>query len=169
MLYKKGARRTSRLMNFRPFKPKKWPKIFNKQFHAKVDAQPIMNFQETSFDVMKRLKRLMKDSIMEVRIDYDKDKNAEVYKLFHHALKSVVKHTTVDKEFKIHRSKDTRSIYFFELERMIEILKDDDTVPPKEEKTGVAPDDEVVDLTGDDDEEQAQQPHDIESTRQAWK
>ena len=41
--------------------------------------------------------------------------------------------------------------------------------PVQEEKTGVAPDDEVVDLTGDDDEEQAQQPHDIESTRQAWK
>ncbi|WOG95311.1 hypothetical protein DCAR_0414625 [Daucus carota subsp. sativus] len=72
----------------------------------------------------------MATRIIEVGIDYENE-IAVTYKLFHPRIKGHVNHTDFDKDFKNQRSEDTRSIYFFELKRMIEILEDDTTITPE--------------------------------------
>ena len=69
------------------------------------------------------MKRLIR--VIDARVDYDEEGNVISYRLFHPVNQGHVSETVIDTEFKNYREKDTRSIYFFELERMIEFLMDD--------------------------------------------
>ncbi|KAL1826640.1 hypothetical protein ACET3Z_005052 [Daucus carota] len=124
-IQEKGARRTKRLKGFRN---KKKPKVFMKKFHAKTDAMPIQGIIENSFDGMKRH---MTAQIREAGIEYDKVRNFVCFKLHHPSIDGHVNQTKFHENFKNNREADTRSIYFFELMMMIEILEDDDTITPE--------------------------------------
>ncbi|KAL1826510.1 hypothetical protein ACET3Z_004922 [Daucus carota] len=125
LIQEKGAHRTERLKGFRC---KRKPKLLMKKVHAKTDAMPIQGIFGNSFDSMKKH---MTKQILEVGIKYDKAENFLCYTPHHPATDGHVNQTKFDKDFKNHRGNHTRSIYFFELLRMIEILEDDDTVTPE--------------------------------------
>ncbi|WOG82566.1 hypothetical protein DCAR_0101731 [Daucus carota subsp. sativus] len=84
--------------------------------------------EENSFVGMKGF---LVESVIEVGIDYDGDRNAKLYRLFHPLISGRMCQTIFDKNFKNQRDADTRSIYFFELERLIDILQDDHIVSTK--------------------------------------
>ena len=67
-------------------------------------------------------------SVIEARIDYDNDGNAESYRLFHPSVSGRVCQTVFYKNFENHRDADTRSIYFFKLERLIDDIQQDDHI-----------------------------------------
>ena len=92
---------------------------------SKHNITPFQMAEENSFVGMKTL---LMESVIEAGINYDDDGNAESYRLFHPSVSGRVCQTIFYKDFKNHRDADTRSIYFFELERLIDILQDDHTV-----------------------------------------
>ena len=78
------------------------------------------------------MKRLLSKRIIEVGIDYDDNGHTVGYKLYHPRIDGHVNQTVfANKDFNNHRSDDTRAMYFFELERMIKILKDNPIVSTK--------------------------------------
>ncbi|KAL1818297.1 hypothetical protein ACET3Z_013168 [Daucus carota] len=122
LIQEKGAHRIERMKIFRT---KRKPKVLSKYVHTKIDAKSIQGIFENSFDSMKEH---MIAQIREVGIEYDNDGNFLGYTLHHPTIDGHVNQTKFDKNFKNHRGNHTRSIYFFELLRMIEILEDDDFV-----------------------------------------
>ncbi|WOG86518.1 hypothetical protein DCAR_0205729 [Daucus carota subsp. sativus] len=99
-----------------------------KRLHNKTEVTPIQKAQENIFDVMKRL---LLARVFDIGVNYDEKGNVISYMLFHPIFQGHVSQTVFDTEFKNYREADTRSIYFFELERMIEFLMDDPSVSMK--------------------------------------
>ena len=103
-------------------------KVHSRNLLTKANVTPLQMTMENSFVAMKRL---LVESVIDDGIDYDVDGNAESYRLFHPSECGRVCQTVFDKNFKNHRDADTRSIYFFELERLIDILQDDHIISTK--------------------------------------
>ena len=120
-LEKRAARWTSRMWS----RTKHPANDHFKRLHNKTEVTPIQKDEGNNFVVMKRL---LWARVIDAGVDYDKEGKVISYRLFHPIIQGHLSQTGFDTEFKNHREADTRSIYFFELERMIEYLMDDPSV-----------------------------------------
>ncbi|WOG81886.1 hypothetical protein DCAR_0101042 [Daucus carota subsp. sativus] len=120
-LEKRAARWTSRMWS----RTKHFANDHFKRLYNKTDVTPIQKAEEKNFAVMKRL---LLERVIDAKVDYDEKGNVKSYRLFHPVVQGHISQTIFDTKFKNHRGVDTRSIYFFELERLIEILMDNSSV-----------------------------------------